>query len=58
MNLKAVVLGTLLSLSANAQAPEKYELGNQPYIFSINNPTTNTTALFVCHTITPVQESK
>lgn len=53
MNIQSVLLGAVLSMSTPFQpvAEQQATLGEQPYLFAIKNPDTNTQATFICHMI-------
>lgn len=56
--MKSVVLGALLAALPAGSAPQQYNVGDTNYIFTIANPTTKDTAMFVCRVLTPSTNNK
>ena len=56
--MKSTVLGALLSVVPVSAAPQQYNVGDTNYIFTIANPTTKDTAMFVCRVLTPSTNNK
>lgn len=56
--MKSAVLGALLAIVPVSAAPQQYNVGDTNYIFTIANPTTKDTAMFVCRVLTPSTNNK